>query len=422
MKTIQQHLALAAAGAAVMLVMGCSGTTMEDYLSARDLLERGAVFLGMGSPTAPPAPTPPPGPEIRYGVLTGKVKDTSKRDVNGATVAVYLASTGALVQYGTTNAAGVFTFENLPSGDLIYIIEVAAEGYLSATKNNVSVIADDRLDVGLIYVVPANAQPGVITGMIVDANDGRPLPDSTVQVLDWTGSVVEGTQPSTEAFSTAQLSPGTYTLLVSRSGYFDFIMDNVTVNGNASVSRVAICEILSEPQVRVIVQWSKTPADLDLHVVGPTAKTATDGLPAERFHVYWSNQKSYNENDGKYSAAADPRGTASTTSLVQDSRTSWGPESINIFGFGSGYALGTYTFTVHQYSNDGTWYDGPVTMRVFDARGLVYELPVPTGAGTLRYWKALKLDLRGLASEDRSIIVENSFATLDYRSKTSMDW
>lgn len=418
MKTTMQGIATALVAA---MIAGCSGTAMNDYLAGRKLLEHGSLLLGMAAMVRPATGTMP-GTDKKYGRLIGKVRDTSKRDVRGASVALYVADSGALVQYGNTNQVGVFSFASVPAGDLAYVIEVTAEGYLNAAKNNVSVIADDEIDIGIIYVVPANALPGTITGTVVDANDGQPLTGSGVEITDWTGQIVDTQRPATEKFTTGQMQPGTYTVRILLGGYFDLMIDNVTVNGNIDIDRLAICEVLFEPQVRVIVQWGKTPTDLDLHVVGPTLKTASDGLPANRFHVMWSNQKSHNENDGKYNAAADPRGTASTTSLVQDSRTSYGPEAINLFGVGSGYANGAYTFTVHQYSADGNWYDFPVTMRIFDSGGLVYELPVPSGAGTSRYWKAVKIDVRGRSPKERNIVIENSFANLDYNIKSTLDW
>jgi len=362
------------------------------------------------------------------GGLSGKVKDSLLNNLVGATVRLIRSADSALIAQTTTNATGDFTFANVPVGNNIYELDVSLAGYSNATKNNVTVSAGATSDVGVIYLVPTGASSGRISGTVVNANDGTRLNGATVTVRDWDGVVVRTvTTGATGTFdtNTPNLAPGTYTLTISYTGFFSLSVDNVLVNGNKSVGTQALCEILTEPHVRVVLLWGASPTDLDLHVVGPSNKTVNmDGAPNSRFHVYWANQKSFNENaspNGAYIAGADPTGAVSTTSLVQDATNGYGPEAINLFGYGSGYAHGIFTFTVHKYVTGGTWYDAPVTIRIYDSLGMVREIPVPNG-GTLRYWQAFKMDIQGSARAQRTITVVDTFATLTYGTKSSMNW
>jgi hypothetical protein len=322
----------------------------------------------------------------------------------------------------------------VPIGNLAYEIEASKTGFTNATKTNITVTVGIATNVGVIFLVPTAAQPGKISGQVIDANNGTVISGAMVKIYDWSGALMETltTNASNPNFTSSQRQPGSYTLAISKIGYFDLTMDNINVDGNVSVGKASMSEILTEPHVRVVVQWGPTPSDFDLHCVGPTNRTvADDGTPNSRFHVYWSGQKSFNENKTAspwYSGTGDPSGTSSTTSLVQDTTTGYGPEAINLFGFGSGYARGVYSFTVHKWTDwhGGSWYDYPVTMRIFDSQGLVMQLSLPSGAGSgsseLRFWKAVKIDCQGPARSQRSITVENSFGNLTYNSKSSMNW
>ncbi len=283
------------------------------------------------------------------GGVTGTVESSNLVLIGGATV-VLQSSSGTTLATTTTTAAGVFTFSNIDIGTNAYKLAVSATGFNGATKSNVTVSVGATTDVGFIYVVSSSAAPGTITGNVVDANKGAAQSAITVTVLDWTGTVAATTTTSsTGAFTTTTLSPGTYTVVFSNPSFFDLDVDNVVVNGNTNIGQQALCQVLVEPQVRAVLLWGSNPRDLDLHVVGPTAKTASDGAPTNRFHI-WYDERSWDENTGKYTAAGNPDGTSSTTSLVQDDTTSFGPEAINLFGHGTGYAFGTYTWSVYDYS------------------------------------------------------------------------
>lgn len=360
------------------------------------------------------------------GGVSGKIQNSNLANVSGATVTLQLAN-GNSVATTTSNASGVFSFDSVRIGTTAYKLLVAASGYGNATKGNISVGVGATTDIGIVYLVSSSASPGTITGTVVDANAGAKVTGATVKILDWTGATAGTltTATSNGGFTSATLTPGTYTLLISKVGFFDLQIDNVVLAGNVNVGQQALCQVLAEPQVRVVLLWGAAPADLDLHVVGPTAKAVTvDGAPSDRFHVYWNNRKSFDENTGNYTAGADPSGASSTTSLVQDDTNSYGPEAINLFGHGVGYPRGVYTFTVHNYSSTN-WYAAPITLRIYDSQGLVQELPIPNGGGSDGYWRAFKIDIQGPSRAQRTVTVSNTFAAApnnSWNSKSTMNW
>jgi hypothetical protein len=76
---------------------------------------------------------------------------------------------------------------------------------------------------------------------------------------------------------------------------------------------------------------------------------------------------------------------------------------------------------VHNWSGTN-WYASSPVIRIYDNMGLVQEIPLPTGAGSLRYWKAFQINIQGDDRSQRSIYVANQFGTLAYDNKSSMDW
>jgi hypothetical protein len=349
------------------------------------------------------------------GAVSINIKNNSNQDVSGAVVTLKLSADGSTVTTGTSAANGDVQFDNLEIGANAYYLEVAATGYVNATKNNISVNIGQVSNQGVLYLVNTGASAGRFNGNVIDSNDGSNISGAIVQIKNWAGTIVNTkTSGADGTFSSDILDPGTYTIQVTKDNYFGLTIDNQTLDGDTNLGRPAICEILPPYQLRVVVQWGDSPQDLDLHVVGPTADTAN------RFHVYWS-KKSYDENTFNYVNTADPTGSFSTASLVQDATRGYGPEAINLFKYGSGYAYGVYTFTVHNYSTRD-WYGSPITVRVFDSEGLLQEIPIPTGAPNEWYWKVFKIDVQGPNRGDKTITIANEFATLDYRSTSSMDW
>ncbi len=283
------------------------------------------------------------------GKVTGKVVNTNKVNLAGALV---ILSDG---QQKTTNNEGKFTIDNVGIGNVKYSVAISMDGYTGASKNSISVYAGKPTDITTMYLVSENASKGYIKGALIDANDGADITGYNIRIIDYMDNEVN-LDSSISAFQTGQLSSGSYNLLISKAGYNNISFDNIIVNGDIDLDRLAMCEILPQGQVRVIVQWGLSPRDIDFHMAGPTNKSVTtDGSPNNRFKIgYVGGQSkfSFNENAGSYVSGGDSKGLKSTASIVQDDTSSYGPESINLFRFGSGYAYGTYTYTLYNWSTE----------------------------------------------------------------------
>jgi hypothetical protein len=366
------------------------------------------------------------------GSVSGRVKDgISTSDVSGAQVDIMKMSDSSLIATTTTDSTGNFAFGNIPIGVNYYKLAISKATYNNTGKNNITVSQGDETNVGILFLILTSATAGTISGDVVNANDGVDVASATISVYTWDSVLQTSTTTnSTGDFSTSSVPAGVYSVKVTKAGFFDLLVDNVAINGNKAIGTQALCEVLQEPQVRVVLLWGATPEDLDLHLVGPTTKTLTTGNtgvnPNNRFHTYWSSQKSFNESTGTYYSNGDPGGVRSTASLVQDDTTSYGPEAQNLFRWGGGqFARGYYTYTVHRwYSSLGsTWGTIPITMRIYDSQGMARELNFPGPPSTdLTYWKAFKINIQGNSRAQRSIIILNQFGTLDYSTKSTLDW
>jgi hypothetical protein len=245
--------------------------------------------------------------------------------------------------------------------------------------------------------------------------------------------------------NTGDIPAGTYTGKIYKEGYFPIVKDNIVIDGSATgaepldLGRIALCGVLVEPHVRVIVQWGKDPKDLDLHLVGPSNQSvSSDGNPYDRFHIYW-REKNFNDNsssDYYPGGSGDVEGDATTASLVQDKVESYGPEAINLYGYGSGYAFGSYNFSLynwtHRYDDEASameWYSSPITARIFDSQGLVMEVPFPQGAGANDTWRMFTINIQGVGRQHRTVHLKNQFVDKEsgwlgsnYTDKQEMDW
>jgi len=344
-----------------------------------------------------------------------------------------------------TLSDGSFSFtDTVPIGANRYSLLVEKTGYYSGKKDSVSVTYGAVTDCGSIYIIETSATASNITGQIVDANWGNNVEGAVVELIDYSGDEVSEftyTTTSTGTFTMSSVDPGIYSLRVTKSGFYTFTKNNVVVDGRDGAEaqgRIAICQNLAPYQIRVTVQWGSDPRDLDLHVVGPSSHTVQEtdssygGPTNNRFHVFYRNQKSFNETvtSGYYSSSGDSNGTSSTTSLVQDATEGYGPEAINIFKNVGDYAGGVYKFSVHNYS-ESNWYASDVVMRVYNEYGMVREVSFPSGAGSKYLWKAITITVAGATEvidiDDISVVnsfasISKSFPAYDNRDKDVFDW
>ncbi|MFZ5628975.1 MAG: hypothetical protein ACOY5B_07585 [Spirochaetota bacterium] len=177
-----------------------------------------------------------------------------------------------------------------------------------------------------------------------------------------------------------------------------------------SAGRMPIVRTLVGQDLKILLSWgSQNPRDLDLHMVGtlPSGQTHTnpdDNCDNSLFHVNWrrsagnwqqqysAKTRSFIQPDPAYQGQQFfPLNPDTTSALVQDTTTGFGPEMINMIG---GYTNGTYWVTVVNWSQwfpaggsgdtkaNQQWDVTDVQLRVYDAEGLAFQMSASQPAVT----------------------------------------
>jgi len=304
------------------------------------------------------------------------------------------------------------------------------------------------------------------TQIAADANPPTVIPSSASNAGNTCGD-----------FSFTNVSPGTYTIQVdgdtwynqnaNNQRYNQLNVESVAVANSAVVKgRVPVVRKLTGQDLKVVLTWGvANPADYDLHIVGtlpsgqnlnaasvPNSQAINnDSCDNTRFHVNWragagvwqqqysAKSRSYIQPDPYWNGLSPkrfPLDHSTTTALVQDVTTGYGPEAQN---FISGYSDGTYWVSVvnyQQWSGGAAqkivqqWDAAPATqIRVYDADGIAFEMNLapPTVAPTNPYgapagicnsttqwqqcevWNAFKITVAGSGSAGRTYTPVGTF-------------
>lgn len=161
---------------------------------------------------------------IGVGTLSGKIKATDGRGIEGALVTIYSGST----QMGTTttDADGKYQFDSLlPSR---YTVKVSKAAYYDASKINVPV-SIGRTSYADLMMSPVL---GGLSGHVVDAVDQLPMQSVKISVYDAsTNRLMRTTFTNRNGDYTTSSLPldRTYKVVASRYGYFTSTVNPVTI-------------------------------------------------------------------------------------------------------------------------------------------------------------------------------------------------
>jgi RHS repeat-associated protein len=144
---------------------------------------------------------------------------------------------------GTTDASGNFSLQ-LPAGT--YSVTVTAAGFGSRTTAAVSLGPGTAFSLGTIALDAV----GTITGTVVAASGGAPVPGATVGIV---GTLNRTTTDAAGAFTLTQ-SPGTYRLQVTAAGFLPTTTAPLAVAGGAATAAGAI--VLSQLPLAVYVGYA----------------------------------------------------------------------------------------------------------------------------------------------------------------------
>jgi hypothetical protein len=166
-----------------------------------------------------PTPVPTPTPTAAVGSVTGTVTDSlTKAPIAGAAVSY----SGGTTTSGTT---GTYSLIGIAPGT--YTVTAAAVGHVTGTAS-VKVTAGTTATKNFVIV----ATTGVITGTVVDTQTpAHPVIGASVSCDGVTAITVAG-----GAYTLNGLSPGTYAVIATASGYTAHTDASVTVTAGKSTS------------------------------------------------------------------------------------------------------------------------------------------------------------------------------------------
>jgi thermitase len=216
---------------------------------------------------------------IVLGTVTGTVTAAgSGSSIAGATVTDGTRTT-------TTDASGEYTIANVPPGT--YQVRASKSGYESSSLTvTVSEGNTALADLSLTRIIV----PGTITGSVTDAGSGSPIAGAMV-----TDSTRTATTDASGEYTMADVSPGTYEVTASKSGYESSSLTVTVLEGNTALADLAL--------TRVIV----------LGTVTGTVTDAGSGSPIAGAVVTDSTRTTTTDASGEYTIANVPPGTYQVT-------------------------------------------------------------------------------------------------------------
>lgn len=223
----------------------------------------------------------------------------------------------------------------------------------------------DKDDGGKDHQDDSGSSTVAITGTVVDASTGNPITDAKITLNPVSGHGLPQTVVTDESGEyTGHIAKGNYSVSTSADGY---VSDSrlVTVNADGQVMNITLIRHTSSTtEYKAVLTWGESPRDLDSHLIG------SDGIN-EPYHVYYSSPDAYSPDSDKVIASLD-----------HDDTTSYGPETVT-FDVSSN---GTYSYYVHNYSQDGNMNQSGAEVRLYKGNSLIntYRIP-PTWSDNNRW-------------------------------------
>jgi hypothetical protein len=187
--------------------------------------------------------------------------------------------------------------------------------------------------------------------LLADADTGRPLAGATVRI-DGAGSFVSDAD-GLAVFPT--LKDGRHKFSVQKAGFIQLDDSFEVVFGSVLFYKYSLPPLMPLGRVKIVLDWGKEPADLDLHLV-----------KEKGYHISF--------RDAKKSADGD-------VWLDRDCKTGYGPETLTI---GKTDAAAEYRVYVHDYTNRGQknsakLFSSRAVVRVYSDNKLVNTFAVAPG-------------------------------------------
>jgi hypothetical protein len=333
------------------------------------------------------------------GTISGSVQAYDGSPLSGVSLSDTLW--GSTVATTTSDSSGDFSQTSLALGR--HSVTYSKNGYLGVTLNGLLETDGQTLELETVRMLPDNCTSGTMSGKVTDAVTGDNMSgvglwwangmnkdyyiDGGFHFFDWTND---------NASWYLNKDAGWYTINVWKWGYYDEYV-NVFACGNQPNQNTSLSEYLNSGEMRIILSWPKTSPvtaiDLDSHLYIPIIdinaprNSDCDG-GADKYdkcHLnYRTNQTSAVNLTGvstkDYHQYTDIVSSGDFVTLDKDHNTNSSPasppgdETITI----SKVRSGTYSFSVHNYTDKDNSSNYKTNLRQSRAKVKVFYCPVGT--------------------------------------------
>ncbi len=228
----------------------------------------------------------------------------------------------------------------------------ASDGALSSNEATVNIIV--------------NEISGTIQGTITNAINGNPISNVNISIKNMEAITNEN------GFYTiyTELASGLYEVNTSSDQFCPYngafqISDDY--ESNIFIFNFSLSPIPETGEVRMVLNWSEQPSDLDSHLKTPQ-------IEGQEYHIYYGNRGNSD--------------TAPYATLDYDVVTGYGPETMSIKQSFSG----NYIYYIYQYSSSGNLNESGASIQIYnspDCSGETIYVPIQ---GNGRYWYVCNID------------------------------
>jgi hypothetical protein len=196
---------------------------------------------------------------------------------------------------------------------------------------------------------------GLIPLRFTNALDGKPIDNATVDVA---GIGVFVTNLA-GIISFPEQEDGFYTLVFSKAAYITTELEFEVKLNNVFSNRISISPVMRGDYLRIVLDWTQTPADLDLHLEKAPGSDGSRG-----YHLsYWNT---HSADDG-------------SALLDRDDRDGFGPETITVMetDVSRVYEVYIMDYTNRDSGTSRALSNSGAVIRVYNRAGLVDAFVVP---------------------------------------------
>lgn len=304
--------------------------------------------------------------------------------INGDNVSVYL--NGAKTKKVDTDESGMYTFESMPVGNYVVIVE--ADGFELITQNVYvpTSYEDSVYNVDDIVLMSTAGQPGSISGTLTDAETGNVITKGLTVILRkgmnniTSNALSTVVSDETGKYVFNELVPGQYTIQLvddsDENAYVSAFYNISVLSGAESTKNITVSKALNSDEVRFVLTWDgqaeNVSADLDISLYGPYA------FDDSEYNIYFGEYSKYASGyDMDYK-------DQSFANLDVDDKEYEGPETITV----KSVLPGQYKIFVTDYTNGGNGSmlqsSNPV-IKVYVGNTLTETIKMPKKSGGVWY-------------------------------------